>query len=749
MQPGTPATETFADDEIDLRDLVGIILSGWPLLLAVGSIVVALGVLYAWKAPRIYTTDALIQVEQDQSSLPKALGDVESLLSGAGEQAEMTAEIELLRSRMVVGEVVDDLQLTITAKPNYFPLLGAAVARGFAASDEQPVAPAVGGLRQFAWGGESIRVTTLELPAGLLGKDLTLTALEGGEYQLDYDGQVLLAGRVGARAQVELAPGEAVTIFVQELLAASGTQFTVSRAPRLLVVGALQGALNVVEKGKDSGILSVTYENEDRVLAREIVNRLVNVYQRQNVERRSAEAQQTLEFVQKQLPELRKQVNAAEDALNEYRLRRGSADLSQETQLVLQQSVELETNRVTLEQKREEALQRFTPEHPSVQAIDRQLAQMRAEQNQVGERVKALPETQQELLRLTRDVEVANTLYTALLNSAQELQVVKAGTVGNVRIVDHAELPISPSKPKTTLIYALSLVLGGFLGMVAVFVRRALHSGVDDPMLVENALGLATYCAVPYAQAQMRIRSLMKRDEEGERLLAVREPTGTATEALRSLRTSLHFGQLEAKNNILMLTGPSPGLGKSFVSANLGAVLAISGKKIALVDADLRRGHLHDYFNAQRAPGLSDFIAGTAAIADVLRPSQVENLHYVATGAIPPNPAELLLSDRLEELFDYLSKHYDTVIVDTPPVLAVTDAAIVGRFAGTTLLVLKAGEHPLRMIEDAVKRLRTAGVPVRGTIFNQVGLHGQGRYGYKYGYNYGYYHYDYASKSKS
>lgn len=747
MQPGTPATETFADDEIDLRDLIGIILTGWPLLLAVGSVVVALGVLYAWSAPRIYSTDALVQVENNQSSLPKALDDVASMMSG--EPDEVTAEIELLRSRMVVGEVVDDLQLTIKAQPRYFPWFGAAIARGFSPTPEQPLAPAIGGLRQFAWGGERIRVTALEVPPSLLGGGLVLTATAPNEYRLTSRNTTLLTGRVGERVQAKIAEDETIALFVQELQAAPGTDFLISLAPRLMVVGALQGQLKVAEKGKGSGILSVSYEHEDPMLAREIVNRLVNAYQRQNVERRSAEAQQTLEFVRQQLPELRKQVNTAEDALNEYRLRRGSADLSQETQLVLQQSVELETNRVTLEQKREEALQRFTPQHPSVQAIDRQLAQMRAEQNQVGDRVKALPETQQELLRLTRDVEVANTLYTALLNSAQELQVVKAGTVGNVRIVDHAELPLYPSKPKVKMILTLSMVLGGFLGLVAVFVRRALHSGVDDPMLVENSLGLATYCAVPHSAAQMRIRSMMRRDEEGERLLVVREPTGTATEALRSLRTSLHFGQIEAKNNILMLTGPSPGLGKSFISANLGAVLATSGKKIALVDADMRRGHLHDYFKAERAPGLSDFIAGTAAITDVLRPSGVNNLHYVSTGAIPPNPAELLLSDRLEQLFSYLSKHYDTVIVDTPPVLAVTDAAIVGRFAGTTLLVLKAGEHPLRMIEDSVKRLRTAGVPVRGTIFNQVGLHGQGRYGYKYGYNYGYYHYDYAAKSKS
>ena len=398
-----------------------------------------------------------------------------------------------------------------------------------------------------------------------------------------------------------------------------------------------------------------------------------------------------------------------------------------------------------LEQQREQALQRFTPQHPAVQAIDAQIGQIRTEQKGVEGRIKQLPETQQELLSLSRDVQVNTTLYTTLLNNSQELQLAKAGTVGNVRIIDYAEAPSDPAKPKKAVILAVSIVLGGFLGIALIFLRRALHSGVEDPMDVERALGLPTYASIPFANEQVRIQRLVSKGRAQGQILAHIQPNNIAIEALRSLRTALHFALLEADNNVIMLTGPSPGLGKSFVSINLGAVLAGAGERVVVVDADLRRGHLHEYVASDRVPGLSDYIAGDVSLADVTRETVVENLKFISTGTTPPNPAELLLGERFSELLKELSALYDHVLIDTPPVLAVTDAAVIGRLAGCSLLVLKAGDHPMRMIEECVRRLQNSGVALKGTLFNQVGRQG-GQYGYGYGYGYAYYEY-YSTKN--
>lgn len=736
----------FEDDEIDLRDLLGILMAGRWLLVLVALLVLSLGVLYAWVSPRIYSADALVQVETERKTLnAAALGEMAELL---GTETPVTAEIEILKSRMVLGQVVDELNLTLQASPSYFPVFGLPLARHLAPGTTGDVADAPMGMRRFAWGGEKIRITDFRVADSYRGLPFFLRVLDGGRYALrDEEGRIVAEGVVGQRAEFQL-DGEPAALFVQELIGARGTEFEIANQRRADVITGLEQSFRVAERGKQSGILQLTLEGRDRALVTQTLNKVAEVYLRQNVERKSAEAEQTLAFLSQQLPQLRKDVENAESAINAYRLKQGSADLTKETDLILQQAVTLEQTRFELEQKREEALRRFTSSHPVVQAINSQLSQIDQERRTIDDKVKNLPETQQELLRLSRDLEVNSALYLSLLNNAQELQVVKAGTVGNVRIIDQAVVPTRPAKPKVALVLALSLVLGAMLGVAAVFVRRALHSGVEDPAEVENKLGLATYCTVPYSSPQARIRRMLKRGEGGgERLLAIADPNGNAIEALRSLRTALHFGQLEAKNNVVMLTGPSPELGKSFVSANLGAVLAMSGKRVAVVDMDLRRGHLHEYFDVARAPGVTDFVAGTAAIADVLYASRIDGLHFVPTGTIPPNPAELVLSDRIGELLGYLSKKYDTVIVDTPPVLAVTDAAVVGRYAGTTLIVLKAGEHSLRMIEDTVKRLQAAGIAVRGTIFNQVGLSGRGRYSYKYGYSYGYYSYNYAPKA--
>lgn len=743
---GAPSAGPSAGtDEIDLRELVAALLEGrWIIALAV-AVALFLGVCYALTATPIYQADALVQVETEGKSLNAALGDVAELLGGG--QTPVTAEVEILKSRMVLGKVIDSLGLELRAEPKYFPLFGESLARH--RGELSAPAPAVLGLRSFAWGGERIEVTSLEVPKTLVNEPLLLKATEAGYSLFGPGEEKLLDGVVGTPARVE-SPYGPISIFVQELVARPGTSFEVGRLDRALILGSLSNNLSVAERGKQSGIIALTFESRSSELAVGVVNAIVTAYQRQNVERRSAEAEQTLAFLKVQLPELRKQVEQSEAKLNQFRLQQGSVDMTKETELVLQQSVELETQRVSLQQKREEALRRFTPGHPVIQALDAQLRQIGGEQSGITSRVKDLPGSQQELLTLTRDVEVNNQLYTALLNSSQELQVAKAGTVGNVRIVDYALPPLRPSKPKKKLVVALSGLLGIFVGIGAVFVRRALRHGVDDPTVVEQQLGLPTYASIPYAEAQRSIMRAIDRGDKGtSQILAVADPTNLAIEALRSLRTSLHFALLESDNNVVMLTGPSPGLGKSFVSINLGAVLAMSGKRVVVVDADMRRGHLHEHLGMERAPGISDYVVGDLEMPGLVRKTAVENLFFVATGTIPPNPAELLLHERFTGMVKALSEQFDHVLIDTPPVLAVTDAAVIGQLAGCTLLVLKAGEHPLRAIDDTARRLRQAGVHLRGTLFNQVGLgSSQYGYGYGYGYRYGYkYGYQYSYKS--
>lgn len=737
------------DDEIDLRQLFAALSEGR--LVIIGCVIAALLLagLYAWTAEREYESSALVQVElQNQSPLDSALGELSGALGG--QETPVSAEVEIIKSRMVIGKVVDSLREFIVAEPRYFPMVGRAWARTFGDGNTED---AVLGLRQFAWNGERIEVTNLEVGSDLLGKEMILTKLPNDRFRLvGPDGTVLIEeGAVGELAQ-RTTPKGPVVIFVQDIIGEPGTEFRVVRRSRNKVISGLQQQVSVSERGRDSGILYVSAPGSSPDEAAERVNRLVQAYQRQNVERKSQEAQQTLDFLNEQLPKVKQELETAEAKLNQYRLREGSADLTKETELVLERSVSLEKQRTELEQRRQEALRRYTADHPVLRTIDAQLAETKKEMDALRTEVNRLPETQQELLRLQRNVEVNTELYTSLLNSAQELQITRAGTIGNVRIIDLGVQPEEAAKPRTGLVLALSIVLGGMLGVMAVFIRRALREGVSNPSDVEQKLGLATYAAIPFSEEERkldRVRHKRARKRgEAANLLVHEAPQSVTAEALRSLRTSLHFALLDAPSRILAITGPSPGLGKSFLSMNFGAVLAEAGSRVVVVDADMRRGHMHERLGLSRKPGLSDLIAGDATTEEVVHGIQgKENLYLITAGTVAPNPAELLLNERFGQLLERLGEQFDYVIVDTPPILAVTDAAIIGRLAGATLMVLKEGEHPMDMIADAVNRLRQGGVTVRGTVFNQMGVSAgrygrQGRYGYRYGYTY-----QYASKT--
>lgn len=732
----TPSQSFNESDELDLAQLLAVLWSGRWILLASTAITCMLGLLYLISAKPLFEANGMVQVEQDGKSMSSAMGDLASLF---GAPMETEAEIQILQSRMVLNKVIDNLNLLITAEPKYLPVAGAFIARK---REKNGLLEPLFGWKSFAWSSEQVEVTRFEVPEDLQGWGYTLTALGLDRYTLeDPEGNKLLDGTIGQEAQVTTPVGT-VQIFVRDLIAHEGNRFTITRWSRAEVIADLQKRLKVAEQGKQSGVIGITAQGPKARYVADVIQQIEDAYVRQNVERRSAEAEQSLEFLQQQLPEIKARVDVAQAKLNTYQQRQGSVNVTKETELVLQQSVELETRKLELIGQRQQAIQRFTPQHPIIQALDAQIKGLEAEQGTIKKRTETLPETQQEVLSLMRDLEVNTQIYTTLLNSAQELQVAKAGTVGNVRIIDYPMVPNKKSKPKSAIIGLLSVIAGIGLGIGYLFVQKALFRGVNRPDEVEKALGLPTYAAIPYTLTQKRLAQSVQRKQSGNHLLADVEPDNVAIEALRSLRTAIQFALLESPNNIIMFTGPTPGLGKSFISINLAAVLAKGGKKVAVVDGDLRRGRMHRYFDDTAAPGLSDYVIGNADIASIIRKTSIEGLSFVANGTTPPNPSELLLHERFLGLMNFLSKNNDLVIIDTPPVLPVTDATIVGRLAGCVLLVLKENAHPMHSIEETARRLRQAGVSIRGSVFNQVGQHGGGYYGYYYN-SYGY---SYSSK---
>jgi tyrosine-protein kinase Etk/Wzc len=375
-----------------------------------------------------------------------------------------------------------------------------------------------------------------------------------------------------------------------------------------------------------------------------------------------------------------------------------------------------------LKLKRVEVERLYTPEHPTYRALMTQMGQLEAQKQALLKKIEALPVTQQELLRLTRDQQVTTQTYTLLLNKSQEQDILRAGSIGNVRIIDNADTNVEePAKPMKKLIVLLATLLGALVAVTVVFLRQAFYRGVENPEIIEN-LGMPVYASLPYSRQQERLEKTTQGRSAGKelKLLSVSEPTELAVESLRSLRTSLHFAMLEARNNVLMISSPAPASGKSFVSSNLAVIIAQTGKRVLLIDADMRRGYLHKVFGLQNKHGLSDTLAARLPSKDVINTTQVANLDLISCGFAAPNPSELLMHDNFNKLLADLAPLYDLVIVDTPPILAVTDATLVGRQAGTTLLVTRFGLTSVKEIEASKRRLGQNGVVIKGAIFNGV-----------------------------
>lgn len=736
----TPAVTVQEDDngEIDLLGLFGTLIDHKWLIAAVTGAFMVTGTAYAVLATPVYQANALLQVEAKKNDL-LGFSDIGGML---GKESPSATEIELIQSRYVIGKTVDNLKLDIVVQPMYFPVVGEFLARRFQKANPGAIAEPLLGLDSFAWGGESLKIFKLDLPDGQLGKKLTLTVGENAHYTLvDEDDQVLAAGEAGQPFEQN-----GVAFQIEELRAKPGTRFRVIRNARLTSILDYQENLDVVERGKESGMIGLALESTEPDQAIKILNQIAAIYVRQNVERTSAEAAQSLAFLKEQLPEVKKDLEKAGKALNEYQTRSKSVDITLETKAILDQIVGLDTSISELKLQQAEMDRKFTRQHPAYRALLTQIGELTSKQQSLASRVESLPSTQQELLSLTRDVEVGTAIYTQLLNKSQELDVMRAGTVGNVRLIDIADVNFfKPIKPKKILIVLIATLLGGFLAVTLVLLRKALNRGLESPEAIEQ-LGLPVYASIPYSTLQKveedKITRGRGRADAGSSLLAISHPTDLAVEALRSLRTSLHFAMLEAPNNRIMISGPSPEVGKTFVSVNLAAVIAQTGQRVLLIDVDMRRGYLHKVLGVPAKDGLSDILSNQCTLESAIHKTAIENLDIISRGQIPPNPSELLMHRNLTELLAQVSERYDLVILDTPPLLAVTDAAIVGRQSGTNLIVTRYGLNPAKEIEHTMRRFAQNGIVLRGAIFNGVEKKASAKYGYG---NYGYYQYEYQA----
>ncbi|MCX7256680.1 MAG: polysaccharide biosynthesis tyrosine autokinase [Polaromonas sp.] len=722
-----PLAAPRENDEIDLLRLLGVLVEARWLIAGVTALVLLLGGAYALLLRPVYEASSLIQVEESKPGISSAQGALREASSLFDINSPATAEMEILRSRLVVGQAVDDLQLYVTAAPNYLPLVGGWLARRATALSK----PGFLGIGGYVSGNESIRLGLLEVHARLEGKPLLLVATQDGFVLQEPEGRLLTQGKTGTA--VSFGSGEdRGRILVSELKAKPGAHFTVVRHSRLGVIEKLQKDLSIAEQGKQSGVIAVQLQGTDPQKIARTLNAVGTNYVRQNIQRRSAEAEKSLTFLGEYLPELKSQLEESEVRFNNFRNQNSTFDLGNEGKSYLDTAVRLQGSLLELQQKRREQNTQFTAAHPIIQTLDAQISAVSKEIAGLARKVKVLPGIEQDLLRLTRDVKVNSELYLNLLTSAQQLRLAKEGKVGNVRVVDAPVVPEHAIRPQRAQILAISLMPGLLLGIGLAFLRNSLRPGLKNPTDIAPATGLHVFATVPHSPAQDKLSRLIQSQAPGNHLLALAQPDDPAVESLRSLRTALQFAMLDAPSNVVLFTGPTMGIGKSFTSANFAAVLGAGGKRVLLIDADMRKGHLHQFFGIQRGLGLSELITGNRSPSDVVLRAVAPQLDLITTGTLPPNPGDLLVSPATLRLLQTLSAQYDLVLIDTPPVLAVSDAQVLAPHAGTVFLLARAGLTSLDDLQESAQRLAHIGVPVKGVVFNDLDIRRQHYSGYRY-----------------
>jgi tyrosine-protein kinase Etk/Wzc len=724
-------------------------------VLGVALAVTALALAYVFLATPIYEADVVMRVDPPE---PNALG----ISSSQGPQyapptPSPSTEMAVMQSRAVLEPIINRFRFDVTIKPKTLPLIGN-LAQKFA-KPGQP-SSAWFGMSSYAWGGEQMHISQLDVPPTLEERKLKLKALEGERYELrGPSGESILTGKVGEVAH----SSNGVTMLVTQLAARPGTEFEVKHWAMLDAIKRFSDDLKVSDKVKDTGLVDITYSDSSPEKAAEVANAISQQYMTTSVAAKQQNDNATLAFINKELPRLHTELEKAEQALSSYQTTAQSMQPTSEAQAYLQGGIDFDRRIADLQIQRTQLLDRYTPDSRWVRNIDDQLRQLQAQKGEFNSRFNAMPASERKNVDLTRDAKVAEQVYLGMMQKAEELSVRRASTTGGAHILDAAVVPFRPVKPEPLLILPGGAFLGLLLGVGSVFVRRHVLMGVTDPLFVEARLGVPLMGEVLYSQQQARLnqeigalqrRSLASRSStpglparpqsavavDGRvaatgggvsKVLADRYPDDPSIEALRSVRTALSLDLAHAPNNIVMMAGPTPAAGKSFVAANMAVLHAEVGSRVLLIDADMRNGHLAYFFGQPNRGGLAEVLKGAMQPHEALRRTSVEGLTLLSCGSRITNPAAMLMRHNFRELLQRFSHEYDLVIVDTPPFLVVTDAAIIAGDAGATVLVLRSGMQSEEEIAETVRKLERSEARVTGAVFNAIPLSRSHRY---YGY---------------
>jgi tyrosine-protein kinase Etk/Wzc len=641
-------------------------------------------------------------------------------------------------------------------------------------------------------GGLSARVLDFSSTAPEASYTIKLSGPESFQVLDDKD-TLVGTGKLNERMQ-----GKGVSLLIAELTGSTGDGFRLRKGDFNDTVAALRGAVKAAVVRKNTNVIRVSYRDNDPQRAAAVINTLTSVYIQQNRGFKSQGAAETVKFLDKQLESVKIDLNDSEKNLEEYKVSTGMMELNAEATALITQLSEVEKQRkeVVLRKKQiefalvnlKEAIQKkvvysppllnndtlmagmaaklselelqknsllseYQQALPAVQTVQGQIDELqrkiqatyenefknlaKAETNlgqviaQYEEQMQKLPVVERQQASLLRSAKVNQEVYSFLLQKREESRIATASTLGIVDIIDPAIVPFKPIKPVKRKNLLLGLFLGGMVGLGAAFLRNSLDDTIKDVDTARRESGLTLLSQIPH------IGGLKDKGVQNA-LIARNEPKAPASEAFRNLRTAIHYSAVTSQKQVLLVTSAFQSEGKSTIAANLSITMAQTGARVLLLDCDLRRPSLHESFGHSKGPGLSEILVGDAEFEKTVHNTGIPGLDFVSAGATPPNPSELLGSPRMGALLGTLKERYTYILLDAPPVLAVTDAPLLAASVHMVIVVMEAGRVPVKAAQRVRELLAGIGKPAAGLVFNNKTAGGE-LYGYGYGNQYEYY----------
>jgi len=756
------------EDEIDLRQLIGTLYRHRKAIGAFALAGLLLSAVFAYFKPSVYRAESTVEIQVSKSQSLGAEDMVAAALTGES-TASLDTEIEIIKSRFVALKAMKKVDLT----HRYW------IRRWMRDVELYPGAP--------------FRV---ELRRGY-GIVFSLRPEGEGRFRLEAE----YRDKNGEKRSYDKIHryGEEIHTddFVLVVRRAPGAKMEESEYffrvnDPVLLAASLQrsGRIAATPLSKKANLLKISYEDTVPLRTREFVDALTAAYLRQNVERRTLEAEKTLEFIDLQLKTLAenlktsaanleafqrrtktidvdKKVERLSEKLGEYESQLATLRLQEEILNSLDQKVKQGRNLETLTLagigiedaalaaliddlrqtilKKKELLKDYTSAYPEVKKLESRVAQLRQiiiqsvnnlyksvrerekfleeQMEKFRQELSSLPEDQRNFLALQRRFASNEKFYTYLMEKKTETEIRKASTVSANRIVDTALDPEKPVKPKRKLIVLVGLILGLILGVAYAFVRDFFDDTVKNEEEIKRESGVPMLGVVPHFE------------DGADDMVVWSEPKSVAAEAFRSIRTNLLFMTPRERGQVVAVTSTVGGEGKTTVCTNLGGILALAGKRVVILNLDMRKPTLHKRFGLPNRNGMSNLLSGHAKLAEVIQQTSRKNLDIISSGPVPPNPSELIGGAILPEAIKVLRRHYDVVILDTPPAGLVTDARLVMQLTDLTAYVLRAGHSRrpfLRTLEELYRANGNKGMAVILNDFDAA------RHGYGYGYGYGY-----------